>query len=195
MLKGAILLLLLSGFAAAQAHKLVANAADKKLSATPTWELKYKSGALTLQKEQWLKGEFVKEAAEKPMNPLAVISRNQVRSISFDAKADKNSSLLEDMPRSGCHAAKNLMPKSDSVSVPELFVIWVSAPGKMSRAAEHLNARYPVRLVWNDNGVDKDLVVTVDYCEYAAFVANLRWFVGQRWKEIVRDTNGTTRKF
>ena len=187
MLKGAILLLLLSGFAAAQTHTLMANAADKKLSATPTWELKCKSGALTLQKEQWLKGEFVKEAADKPTNPLAVISRDQVRSISFDAKAEKNSKLLEDMPRSGCHAAKSLMPKDESVPAPELFVIWRGSPGKMARAAQHLNTRYPVRFMWNDSGVDKELVVTVDYCEYAAFLANLRWFAGKRWKEVVQE--------
>lgn len=172
----------------------VANAAEKKTLATPSWELKYKSGSLTLQKKQWLKGRFVKEgSAEKPTNSLVVISRDQVRSISFDAKAEKNSSLLKGMPRSGCYAAKSLMPKGDSASSPELFVIWVSAPGKMARAAEHLNARYPVRFVWSDNEVEKELTVTVDYCEYAAFLANVRWFVGQRWTEVAEPDRKTTK--
>jgi hypothetical protein len=193
LLKGAILLVLLSGFAAAQRHMVMANAADKKISTSPTWELKYKSGSLTLQKEQWLKGEFAKEATEKSMNPLVVVSRDQVRSISFDAKAEKNSRLLEGMPRSGCHGAKSLMPKSGSAPGPELFVIWVSTPGKMARAAEHLGARYPVRFAWSENGIDQELVLTVDYCEYAAFMANLRWFVGQRWKEIAGPGRATAK--
>lgn len=194
MLKGAILLLLLSGFAAAQTHTLMANAADKKSPATPSWELKYRSGSLTLKKEQWLKGEFVREgAAEKPTNSLVVISRDQLRSIYFDARAEKNSNLLQGMPRSGCHAAKSLMPKSDSAFAPELFVIWVGSPGKLARAAERVNTRYPVRFVWSDTGVDKELVVTVDYCEYAAFVANLRWFAGQRWKEITQPGRAKTK--
>jgi hypothetical protein len=26
----------------------------------------------------------------------------------------------------------------------------------------------------------------VNHCEYAAFVANLQWFTGQRWPEVER---------
>ena len=105
---------------------------------------------------------------------------DQLRAIYFDPKAEKDSDLAQRMPRSGCGHAKSLMPKDDSVPRPEAFVAWVSSPGRISRAVEHLSIRHAVRLVWSDGGTEKELVLTVNLCEYASFIANLRRFAGQR---------------
>jgi hypothetical protein len=154
----------------------------------PNWDLKYRSGSSQLKKEQWLKGAFVADgAAEKQIHPAVVISRDQVRAIYFDPKAQKDSDVVQRMPRSGCYQASSLMPKDDSAPGPEVFLVWVESRAPIARAAEHLNARYPVRFVWSDNGTEKELVLTVNYCEYASFVANLRWFAGQRWQKPGRE--------
>jgi len=152
----------------------------------PNWDLKYRSGSFHLKKDKWLKGAFLTNA-DKGTNPMVAISRDEVRAIYFDPKAQKDSDVVQRMPRSGCYQASSLMPKDDAAPGPEMFAVWVVSPGPMARAAEHLNSRYPVRLVWSDSGIEKEFVITVNYCEYASFLANLRWFAGQRWQEIGRE--------
>ncbi len=155
----------------------------------PHWDLKYRSGSFPLKKEQWLKSAFVTDvAADKQTNPIIAIARDQVRAIYFNPKAQKDSDIIQRMPRSGCFQAKKLMPADESAPGPQLFAAWVASPETISRAAEHLNARYPVRLLWSDNGIEKELAITVNYCEYASFVANLRWLppsAGRRLKRVV----------
>jgi hypothetical protein len=156
----------------------------------PHWDLKYRSGSLQFKKDEWLKGAFLTGAAgSKQTNPMIEISRDEVRAIYFEPKAQKDSDAVQRTPRSGCYQAHYLMPKDDSARGPDVFVVWASSPGRMTRAAERLNARYPVRLVWSDNGVEKELVMTVNHCEYASFLANLRWFAGERWQEIGRESS------
>lgn len=112
---------------------------------------------------------------------------DDVRAVYFDPKAQKDSDVMQRMPRSGCHQASSMMPKENSLHGPEIFAVWPALPGSMARAAEHLSARYPVRMVWNDNGVERELVITVNYCEYASFLANLGRFAGPRWQEVGLD--------
>jgi hypothetical protein len=79
------------------------------------------------------------------------------------------------------------MPKDDPAPSSMVFLVWMESPGPISRAAEHLNARYPVKFTWNDAGTERELMLSVNYCEYASFLANVRWFVGSRWREIGRE--------
>lgn len=160
----------------------------KQIFPRPSWDLKYSSGSFHLKKEKWLKGAFlINGTGGKDTNPVVTISRDEVRAIYFDPKAQKDSDVVQRMPRSGCYQASSLMPKDNSLSGPEFFAVWAASPGSMARTAEHLSARYPVRLIWNDNGVERELVITVNYCEYASFLANLRWFAGQRWQKVGRE--------
>ena len=154
----------------------------------PIWDLKYRSGVFPLPREQWFKAGFLMtEAEEKPANPIAEISRDWLVAVYFNSKVQKDSDVVQRMPRSGCYAAKSLMPKDESAPPLGLFIAWPAAPGPVARAAEHLNARYPVRFVWNQGGAEKDMVFTVNYCEYASFLANVRWFAGPRWPDIGRE--------
>jgi hypothetical protein len=168
---------------------LALSGADKPKppAARPSWNLRYKSGSLQVKKEQWLKGAFVAGAGEQTETPVARISRDQLRSIYFDARAEKDSYLMQDMSRSGCAYARTRMPKDDSLPAPQMFITWLASPGPLSRAVEHLNARYPVRFVWSDSGIEKELLLTVNDCEYASFIATLRRFAGQRWQEVGRE--------
>jgi hypothetical protein len=168
---------------------LVVRGADKaKLPAPqPSWNLRYESGSLQVKKEQWLKGAFVSGAGEQKDTAVVGISRDQLRSIYFDARAEKDSYLMQEMPRSGCAYARTRMPKDDSLPPPQMFITWLASPGPFSRAVEHLNARYPVRFVWADGGIEKELLLTVNDCEYASFIATLRRFAGQRWQEVGRE--------
>lgn len=165
------------------------NAPDHKAAfPRPSWNLKYRSGTYPLKKNQWLKGAFVSDGSVgKGASPIAVIGRDQVQAIYFNAEAQKDSDAVEHEFRSGCHPANSLMPRDISSPGPGMFVIWPVSLGKMARTTAHLNQRYPIRFVWSDNGVDKEFIFTVDYCGYASFVANLRWFAGPRWQEVGRE--------
>jgi hypothetical protein len=156
----------------------------------PNWEVKYKFGSSQMKAGQWLRTAFVTgEALQKVASPMIAISRDHLRTIYFNVKAEKRSDLLQNMPRSGCAYARSRMPNTPAIPLPETFVAVLASPGPISRAAEHLSSRHPVRLVWSDSGVEKDLVITVNACEYASFVANLRWFVGDRWQDVGRELN------
>jgi hypothetical protein len=124
---------------------------------------------------------------DKQTNPIFTISRDQMRAINFNPKTLKDSDLVQRMPRSGCYQAHYLMPRNESAPGPKTFAAWLESRERVVGAAERLNARYPVKFVWSENGSDKALVLTVNYCEYASFVANLRWFAGPRWHEIGRE--------
>jgi hypothetical protein len=184
-----------------------ARTSHKQTFPRPNWELRYTSGSFKLKEGQWLKGAFVPEEIAHETAPTSTISvdhvrdkhprtapilrveLDQLRAIYFDPKAEKDSDLVQRMPRSGCGYAKVRMPKDDSAPRPEVFLAWVSSPGRASRAVEHLNARRRVRVVWNDGGsAEKELVLTVNQCEYASFIANLRRFAGQRWQVVGHES-------
>lgn len=163
-------------------------AGHKRTFSPPSWNLKYKSGSFQLKQEQWLRGAFVPDGSPpKHITPIATILVDQLRAIYFDPKAQKDSDLQQRMSRSGCAYARTLMPKEDSASPPPALIVWIASPGTISRAAERFNPRRPLQLVWSDNGAEKELVLTVNHCEYASFVANLRQFAGQRWHDIGRE--------
>jgi len=151
-----------------------------------TWNLKYKSGSFELRGEQWLRGEFVADGFKERQHgtPILSILSDQIRAIYIDSKAERDSGVAQRMSRSGCGYAFNRMPSSDFALKPERFIVWRASPGAVLRAAERLNHRYPVRIAWEDSGVEKELVLTVNHCEYASFVASLRQFVGPRWHHI-----------
>ncbi len=161
---------------------------DKQILPRPHWDLKYRSGSVQAKKDEWLKAAFLTDEAEgEKMMPFVAIPRDEVRAIYFNPTAQKQSDVIQRMPRSGCYQAHYLMPKTESAPGPTLFVAWAASPGRLTRAAERLNERYPVRLVWVDNSVEKEIVFTVSYCEYASFLANLHWFAGERWKDLSRE--------
>jgi hypothetical protein len=154
----------------------------------PNWNVKYRSGSYRLKNNQWLKGAFVTDGSgAREASPIIVIARDQVRAIYFNAVAQKDSEAVERELRSGCYPASSLMPHDTSIPGPNMFVIWPVSPGRMARTAARLDQRYPIRFVWSDSGRDKELILTVDYCEYASFVANLRWFAGPRWQDVGRE--------
>lgn len=168
-----------------------------------TWEIQYKAGSFKLNQGHWLKGAFVQQVVghravqTKPSPadqsqtqpvPLFAISPDQLSAIYFDSKAEKISDLMQRMPRSGCGYAKWRMPKRDSATLWEAFIGWDTPPSRMSRVLEHLVAHYPVQIVWTDSGVRKEVTVTIDNCEYASFLANLRWFAGARWEHVSQQS-------
>ncbi|HWC16044.1 MAG TPA: hypothetical protein VG498_03490 [Terriglobales bacterium] len=176
--------------------------AHKKSAPRPNWDMKYKSGSFKLQEGQWLKGAFASAETSHPatpstpisvdelretykdITPIVAITPDQLRAAYFDSRAEKDSKIVQRMTRSGCHYAESLMPKDQAAAAPQLFVAWLFTPGRISRAVEHLSGRHLVQLVWTDNGAQNEIIFTVNHCEYASFLANLRWFAGQRWQEI-----------
>ena len=153
----------------------------------PNWVLEYSSGSLGLKKNQWLKAAFSSGQVSGSKEPSLAIRVDQLREIYFDPKAEKDSAAAEHRVRSGCAYAKDLMPKENGASPPETFMVWPISLGAMKRASEHLNARYPVRFVWKDGDTKKELSFSLNSCEYASFLANLRWAAGQRWKEMEHE--------
>ncbi len=131
----------------------------------PSSDVRYKSGSFQFKEGKWLRGAFVPEEAAhrtvstatisvdqlretlKQTDPILIITLDQLRAFYSDPRAEKDSDLVQRIPRSGCGYAKSLMPKSDSAPRPEALVAWVSSPGPVSRAMEHLNTRPAVRLL------------------------------------------------
>lgn len=162
--------------------------AGKQRFPKPNWDVKYNSGSLELKKEQWLKAAFIAGSIpETGSNPAITISIDDLKEVHFNPRDERDSNTMQNMPRSGCGHAKYLMPKDSHAHPPEKFVVWVRSPGEMRRTAEHLDARYRVEFIWDDRGNNRQLMFSVDSCEYASFLANLRWFAGQRWKDIERE--------
>jgi hypothetical protein len=156
----------------------------------PNWNVKYKSGSFQLKNGQWLKAAFMSDVpVARHASPIISISPAQIRTIYFDPKAQKSSDTAQRMQRSGCAYAMNRMPNGDTPA-SVTFIIWEAPPSPILRAAERLNQRHPLRIVWNDSGIDRELTLTVNDCEYASFMANLRWFLGQRWQETAHQFLG-----
>jgi hypothetical protein len=165
--------------------------------------VRYKSGSFKLKDGQWLKSSFVPAEASRKIGspgstvsvqelrdtfnqaaPILTITQDRLQAVYFNSKAEKDSDLMQRMPRTGCHYAEALMPKGQTVASPQLLMAWLVTRGRISRAVEHLTGRHPVQLVWTDGGSQNEIVFTINACEYASFVASLRWFAGQRWQEI-----------
>lgn len=161
--------------------------ANKQSSSLPTWNLKYRSGSFQLRNDQWLKAVFVADGSPaKRTTPIISISPGQIRTISFDPKARKKSETAERMSRSGCAYALGRLPNGDSAPASQGFIIWAASPKLVPRAAERLNERHPIGIAWSEDGTEREVTITVNHCEYAAFLANLQWFVGQRWATVER---------
>lgn len=160
---------------------------NKQKLPQPNWVLEYSSGSLGLNKNQWLRAAFSSDQVLDSKNSSLAIRVDHLREIYFDPKAEKDSAATEDRVRSGCAYAKDLVPKENGASPPETFVVWPISLGAMKRASEHLNARYPIRFVWKDGDTEKELSFSLNSCEYASFLANLRWAAGQRWKEMEHE--------
>jgi hypothetical protein len=160
--------------------------AYKQSSSLPTWNLKYRSGSFQWRNDQWLKAVFAADTSRAiGIPPIISILPGQIRTISFDPQARKQSEITERRSRSGCAYALGRLPNG-APPASEGFIIWAASPTIVPRAAERLNERHPIEIAWSEDGTEREVIITVNHCEYAAFVANLQWFTGQRWPEVER---------
>jgi hypothetical protein len=166
---------------------LSASGDSKKANSIPSWRVKYKSGALGIKAGRWIRISFAPDTvSEGVTTPVLAITVDQLRRIYFSSKAERESDLLESMPRSGCAYARNLMPNMRS-RPNSILLAQILKPGPISRALDHLSPMSPVRFVWTDQSKPVDLLISVNDCEYAPFLANLRWFAGQHSQEVLRE--------
>ena len=147
------------------------------------WQVKYQSGSLGSKEGTWLRIAFVTDEHARTDTDLLTVLQEHITAVRFSAKAEKDSDLLEKMPRSGCAYARGMMPKAAAPHQHALLVAPVS-PGAVSRFAEKLTRRHSIRLVWNDGSAEQFVVFGVNDCEYASFLANLRELLGSRWQSI-----------
>jgi hypothetical protein len=149
----------------------------------PNWTAQYVSGSLGLKSEQWLKVAFVSRLASGDIAAVSIsVPADQLVAFEYSAKTEKDSELLQ-KPRSGCSYARSMMPDM-SKSRPEVMVVTVITPGPVSRLAERLRPKHPVRFVWQEAGKQKLMLAKVNDCEYQSFIANVRWIARARWQEI-----------
>ena len=151
----------------------------------PTFDVRYKSGSFDFKAGTWLKVAFVTtESPQAGTKPLVSVASERVTAVQFSAKTEKDSDLLEQMSRSGCAYARRMMPKSGTQPDRRALIVFLASPGAVLRLAEKLNRRHVIRLVWSDDGSERALLLAVNDCEYAAFLANLRQFLGLRWQKV-----------
>lgn len=155
----------------------------------PNWTVKYDSGSPGLERGQWLKIAFVPRLdLAQIANPSTSVQAEQLVRVEFNDKAEEESHLLQG-PRSGCSYAHSMMPDTAKSPRPNVLVAAGLALGPVSRLAERLNHKHPVRFVWTEAGEEKSMVVKVNDCEYQSFIANIRWLVAARWPEVGRDVS------
>ena len=157
-------------------------------SPKPTFEVKYKSGSFDFKAGSWFKVAFANiDARQEGTKPLVSVSSEQITAVQFSVKAEKDSDLHEHMSRSGCAYARSMLPKSGNQPEQRALILFQVSPGAASRLVEKLNRRHAIRLVWNEGGSERVLLLAVSDCEYAAFLANLRQFLGLRWQTVATD--------
>jgi len=119
--------------------------------------VKYDFGSLGLKPGQWLKLAFVSRAALNDLvTPVVSVPADQLVTVEYSAKREKTSHLMRG-PRSRCSYAHGLMPDATKSPKPEVAVAIAISLGPTSRFAERLNAKRPVRFVWNEGGEQKSL--------------------------------------
>jgi hypothetical protein len=154
----------------------------------PNWMVKYDSGSLGFKPGQWLRIAFVPWGALGEIKALVFsMPADRLVTVEYSSNTEKSSHLMQGA-RSGCSYARSFMPETAKNPRPEVAVAVAISPGPVSRLAERLNAKHPVRFVWNEEGEPKSLVVKVNDCEYQSFIANMQWLVGSRWSEVGRDS-------
>ena len=166
--------------------RLASNPADlQKRLPWPNWTVRYDSGSFGLKRGQWLKMAFVPRLPSTQISPSISVPAGELVAVESSAKTEKASAMLEG-PRSGCSYARSMMPDV-SKNRPEEVVAIAIMPRSISRLAERLRPKHPVRFVWNEPGEQESMVVRVNDCEYGPFIANIRWLLGSRWHEIGRE--------
>ena len=164
-----------------------AGAVDQGQQKSPklTFDVRYKSGSFDFKAGAWFKVAFVTtESFQGNTKPIVSVASEQITAVQFSAKTEKDSHLLEQMSRSGCAYARSMRPKSGAQTERRALIVLLASPGAVSRLAEKLNRRHAIRLVWNDDGSERALLLSVNDCEYAVFLANLRQFLGLRWQKV-----------
>jgi len=151
----------------------------------PHWTVKYVAGSLHLETDSWLTVAFAPQGITHGRNNLLItVSTDQIVSVEYSAKAERDSDLKG--PRSGCGYANIMMP--DLVKGrPDDLITTKARPGRASRFADALITRHPVDIVWTEGGTQEQMAMRINDCEYESFIANLRWFLGARWSEVARD--------
>lgn len=168
----------------------LAAAVDQGQQKSPqtTFAVKYKSGSFDFKAGTWFKIAFVNtDSGQESTERLAKVTSEHITAVQFSTKAEKDSHLLEQMSRSGCAYARSMVPKSGTQPDRQALIIFQLSPGAASRLVEKLNRRHAIRLAWNDDGSERALLLTVSDCEYAAFLANLRQFLGLRWQKVAAE--------
>lgn len=154
----------------------------------PTFDVRYKSGSFDFKAGAWFKVAFVTtESHQGSKKPLVSVASEQITALQFSAKTEKDSHLLEQMSRSGCAYARSMRPKSGTQPDRQALIVFQLSPGAASRLVEKLNRRHAIRLAWNNDGSEPAMLFTVSDCEYAAFLANMRQFLGLRWQKVAAD--------
>jgi hypothetical protein len=152
----------------------------------PSWTAKYLAGSLHLDSNSWLRISFVPQSPTTgKKNPFITVHADQIVSVEYSAKAEKNSDRIQG-PRSGCSYARSMMPNL-AKSQPESMVAIEVTPRQASRLADKLNLHHRVQFVWMEDGKQKQMSVNVTDCEYESFIANLRWLLEARWGEVAHD--------
>src|SRR5215831_9854026 len=152
----------------------------------PNWMVKYVAGSIGLKSNQWLRIDILLPLESGQItNPSVLVPVEHLIAVEFSARTERESALLQG-PRSGCSYAPSMMPDTTK-GRPAVLVATRISPGPLDRWAESLRSKHSVRFVWRDAGEQKSMTVSVHDCEYQSFIANVRWIVGARWKEIRRE--------
>lgn len=160
--------------------------AAKGSMSEPFWTVKYVSGSLHPDAGSWLRIAFAPRGVTSlTKNLLITVHADQIVSVEYSAKAEKDSDLMQ-TPRSGCGYARSMMPDL-AKSRPDDLIATTATPGRASRFADALIHHDPVHIVWTEEGRQEQITMRINDCEYESFVENLRWLMGTRWAEAARD--------
>ena len=156
------------------------------------WIVGYQMGTITAPSDIRLKLTVVdQEAKSKVAGLIFSIPSGNLAAVYIDEKEWRRSSLMAQMPRSGCHYAELLFhdQMTSLANTPANSTI-MALPASRNVAgafSESILVHHPIALFWHEGMTQEAAVVDVNECEYGPLVALLQIVSGARWADLEHD--------
>jgi hypothetical protein len=172
--------------------RLIGSASKKAELTNERWIVEYKTGTITAQSGIKLKLAFADhESASKVGGMVFSIPSQYLTAVYFDEKESQRSTLMAQMPRSGCHYADLLFHKQmmllKSAPVDRTMVAVPANLNIIGAFSESMLFHYPIGLFWYESRNQEAVVVNVNQCEYGPLVSLLQVVSGARWADLKHD--------
>jgi hypothetical protein len=168
------------------------SAAEKENFTKEGWIVGYRTGTIAAPSEIRLRLALVDQEAKSKVDGLVFsIPSGNLAAVYIDEKEWRRSTLVSQIPRSGCHYADLLFQDqmTSLANTPANSTI-MALPAKRNVAgafSESILFHHPIALFWYEGMTQEAAVVNVNECEYGPLVSLLQIVSGARWADLEHD--------